>query len=284
MIENIQKEKIKFTSLERSWILYDIGNSAFILLVSTLLPIYFNYLADQEGISSVDYLAYWGYAASAATLIVAFLGPVLGALADTKNFKKPLFLAMILIGTISCALLGLLKHWLVFLIVFVIAKVGYSASLIFYDAMLPDISAPERMDSVSSHGYAWGYIGSCIPFGIGLVLVLGAGSFGLTMESAMATTFLLIAVWWLAVSLPLLRRYKQRYYVERQPKAVRMSFKRLVSTLRHVKREKKISCSCLHSSFILTVFTPSSKWRRPTARRLVLTAPAFCWPCWSHRL
>ena len=240
MIENIQKKKIKFTSLERSWILYDIGNSAFILLVSTLLPIYFNYLADQEGISSVDYLAYWGYAASAATLLVAFSGPVLGALADTKNFKKPLFLAMILIGTISCALLGLLKHWLVFLVVFVIAKVGYSASLIFYDAMLPDVSAPERMDSVSSHGYAWGYIGSCIPFGIGLVLVLGAGSFGLTMESAMAITFLLIAVWWLAVSLPLLRRYKQRYYVERPPKAVRMSFKRLVSTLRHVKREKKI--------------------------------------------
>ena len=77
--------KFQLTKLEKSWILYDIGNSAFILMVSTIIPIYFNYLAENAGISSVDYLASWGYAASAATLFVAISGPVLGTLADHKG-------------------------------------------------------------------------------------------------------------------------------------------------------------------------------------------------------
>ena len=61
----------KLTGKEKRWIMYDIGNSAFTLLVSTIMPIYFNYLAGNAGLSSVDYLAYWGYAASICTIIVA---------------------------------------------------------------------------------------------------------------------------------------------------------------------------------------------------------------------
>lgn len=78
----------KLTKLEKAWILYDVGNSAFILMVSTIIPIYFNYLAGLEGLSAVDYLAYWGYAASIATLLVAFIGPICGTLADTKILKS----------------------------------------------------------------------------------------------------------------------------------------------------------------------------------------------------
>ena len=96
--------KFQLTKLEKSWILYDIGNSAFILMVSTIIPIYFNYLAENAGISSVDYLAAWGYAASAATLLVAVSGPVLGTLADHKDYKKKLFLASLLVGVIFWAL------------------------------------------------------------------------------------------------------------------------------------------------------------------------------------
>ena len=79
-------DKIKLTGLEKRWILYDVGNSAFTLLISTIIPIYFNDLAGRAGISEVDYLAYWGYAASLATAIVAVIGPVLGTIADTQNF------------------------------------------------------------------------------------------------------------------------------------------------------------------------------------------------------
>ena len=81
----------KLTKNERNWILYDVGNSAFTLLIATILPIYFNYLAGNAGISSVDYLAYWGYAASVGTILVALAGPVLGTMADTKGFKNRLF-------------------------------------------------------------------------------------------------------------------------------------------------------------------------------------------------
>ena len=80
--------KLKLTKLERAWIMYDIGNSAFVLLVATIIPIYFNYLADMKNISSSNYLAYWGYATSVATLIVAVIGPIFGTVADTKNMKK----------------------------------------------------------------------------------------------------------------------------------------------------------------------------------------------------
>lgn len=232
--------KFKLTKSEKSWILYDVGNSAFVLLVSTIMPIYFNYLAGNAGLSDTEYLAYWGYAASAATLAVALLGPVLGTLADTKGFKKPIFLFTILVGCIGCVSLGFAKQWLVFLIIYIIAKIGYNGSLIFYDSMLSDVTAPERMDQVSSHGYAWGYIGSCIPFVVCLVLVLGSGSFGMAMDTAMAIAFAIIAAWWLLMSLPLLRSYKQKFYVERRPHAIAESFKRLGRTFAHVKQEKKI--------------------------------------------
>lgn len=231
---------MKLNGKEKRWILYDVGNSAFVLLVATIIPIYFNYLAGKAGLSDVDYLAYWGYAASICTVIVAILGPVLGTIADTKGYKKPIFMISILIGTIACSLLGLMVQWMAFLIVFLIAKVGFSASLIFYDSMLSDITDEERMDYVSSQGYAWGYIGSCVPFVLCLVIVLGSDPLGIRMETAMGIAFVLVAVWWLLMSLPLLKNYEQKYYVEKKPHAIAQSFKRLGETFKNMKEEKQI--------------------------------------------
>lgn len=232
--------KFKLTKAEKNWVLYDVGNSAFVLLVSTIMPIYFNYLAEKAGLSSVDYLAYWGYAASVATIIVAVMGPVFGTLADTKGFKKPIFTATLMIGAIGCLALGLAKQWLLFLIIFIIAKTGFSGSLIFYDSMLGDVTDDERVDNVSSQGYAWGYIGSCIPFIACLVLVLGADKIGIGIEAAMGISFAVVAIWWIVMTLPLLKTYKQKHYVERKPGAVRESFVRLGATIKNVKKERKI--------------------------------------------
>ena len=231
---------MKLNEKEKRWILYDVGNSAFVLLVATIIPIYFNYLAGKAGLSDVDYLAYWGYAASICTVIVAILGPILGTIADTKGYKKPIFMISILIGTIACSLLGLMAQWMAFLIVFLIAKVGFSASLIFYDSMLSDITDEERMDYVSSQGYAWGYIGSCVPFVLCLVIVLGSDPLGIRMETAMGIAFVLVAVWWLLMSLPLLKNYEQKYYVEKKPHAIAQSFKRLGETFKNMKEEKQV--------------------------------------------
>ena len=231
---------MKLNGKEKRWILYDVGNSAFVLLVVKIIPIYFNYLAGKAGLSDVDYLAYWGYAASICTVIVAILGPILGTIADTKGYKKPIFMISILIGTIACSLLGLMVQWMAFLIVFLIAKVGFSASLIFYDSMLSDITDEERMDYVSSQGYAWGYIGSCVPFVLCLVIVLGSDPLGIRMETAMGIAFVLVAVWWLLMSLPLLKNYEQKYYVEKKPHAIAQSFKRLGETFKNMKEEKQV--------------------------------------------
>ncbi len=232
--------KIKLTRLEKSWVLYDVGNSAFTLLVSTIIPIYFDYLAEQQNLSSVSYLAFWGYAVSIATLLVALSGPALGTISDSEGLKKPIFLGSILLGAISCVALGLTTAWLMFLIVFILAKVAYSSSLIFYDSMLPDITTEERMDTVSAQGFAWGYIGSCIPFIACLGLVMGGDSLGLTLKQSMAISFGLVALWWVLNSLPFLKKYKQVHSAPRRKHAVSDSFISLFRTIKNIRKEAEI--------------------------------------------
>ena len=209
---------------ELPWILYDVGNSAFTLLVSAILPIYFNALVTGAGLSGTDATAIWGYAASGVTLCVAVISPILGSFTDYKGLKKPFFFFCAVIGGIGCAALGLRMSWVEFLALFVITKIAYSVSLVFYDAMLPDVADLKRVDIVSSKGYAWGYIGSCIPFILSIVLVL-------TVDTAisMPIAFIINAVWWLAFTLPLTKSYKQTHFVEREPHPVRQNFKRLAS-------------------------------------------------------
>ena len=233
------KEKFKLTKLERNWILYDIANSAFTLLVSTLIPIYFNSLAGSAGVHEDMYLSYWGYAGSISTILVAIIAPICGTLSDRK-FKKPIFLLTVLLGCAACAAMGLTTHWLLFLGIFVIAKVGFHSSIVFYDSMLPEITTDKRMDNVSSMGYAFGYIGSVIPFVACLVLVLFCDSFGMTMGGAMVCAFLITAAWWAILSLPLLRSYKQTAFVDGEGAPLKDSFKQLVRTFKEAKKEKHV--------------------------------------------
>jgi UMF1 family MFS transporter len=234
------KEKFKLTPLEKSWILYDIANSAFVLLAATLIPIFFNAVAGSAGLSETQYLSYWGYAGSISTLLVAFIGPVCGALTDQRGLKKPIFLITILLGAVGCAALGFAWSWLAFLAIFVIAKVGFSSSIVFYDSMLPEITTEERMDKVSSMGYAYGYIGSVIPFLVCLVLVLFYESFGISQTTAMMIAFSLTAVWWILASLPLLKQYKQTASSEPRHQPVRQAFRQLWETLKHAMQHKHI--------------------------------------------
>ncbi len=234
------KEKFKLTALERSWILYDIGNSAFTLLVSTLLPIYFNALATSAGVNEDLYLSYWGYAGSIATILVAIIGPICGTLSDRKGYKKPLFMLMVILGVAGCAALGIARHWLVFLAIFIVGKVGFHGSLVFYDSMLPEISSNDRIDNVSTMGYAYGYIGSVIPFVACLALVLLGGSFGIDQTTGMIISFLITAIWWAVFTAPLARRYKQVAFVERGEHPIRDTFRQIGKTFRQAKEQKHI--------------------------------------------
>ena len=231
---------MSLTRNEKNWIFYDVGNSAFTMLLSTIMPIYFNYLAEQASISSVDYLAYWGYASSVATFLVAILGPICGTLADTQGYKKRIFLYFLTVGLVGCVLLGFVPHWLGFLLVLIITKVGYSGSLVIYDAMLTDVTTERRMDMVSSHGYAWGYIGSCIPFVLSLVLVLGGPSVGMSLSLSMKLAFGLTAIWWLTCTVPLLKTYEQKHFAALPKHVVRDSFSRLYQTAKQIGKQEKI--------------------------------------------
>lgn len=230
----------KLTVQEKSWILYDVGNSAFVLMISTIIPIYFKNLAAEAGISGSLSTAYLGYGISLSTIIVAILGPILGTLADTKNYKKRLFIISAGVGIIGCAGLSIPYGWVTYLIVFIIAKIGFSGSLIFYDAMLSDITTEDRMDHVSSLGYAWGYIGSCIPFTISLVLILFAEQLGLSSKTMTLISFLLVAIWWTLITLPLLKNYKQIHYIERGERPLKEAIKRLSHIFSEMKQRKNI--------------------------------------------
>ncbi len=244
-------KKFKLTPLEKCWIGHDIGNSAFIMMVSTLFPIFFNALAEDAGISSVDYLAYWGYAGSIATLLVAMIGPICGTLADRKGFRKPLFALSLAVGAIGCAVLGFSSSWIVFLVIYVVTKVGYSSSLVFYDSMLPEITTESRMDEVSSRGYAYGYIGSVIPFAVCLMVVLMPQTFALTTGSAMCVAFAITAVWWLGMTVPLMRRYHQSAYAPQQGHPFAAAFRQLGKTLRNVRQEKHVFLYLLSYFFFI---------------------------------
>ena len=246
------KQSFRLTALEKHWVLYDIGNSAFILLIATLLPIYFNSLATAGGLSESDYLAYWGYAASIVTVIVAILGPICGTLADQGGIKKGLYLGTMLLGALGCAALGGAWNWIVFLVIFVLAKVGYSSSLVFYDSMLPEVTTPDRMDTVSSLGYAYGYIGSVIPFVICLALVLGYEFIGISQGTAMVFAFLITAAWWIGCSLPLAKSYKQTAVsTQRSGSAIADTFRQLARTFRDAKKEKHIVLYLLACFFFI---------------------------------
>ena len=234
-------KKLKLTKTEKSWILYDIGNSAFILLAATLLPIYFEKLLVRDDVVAKN-LTYWSFAGSIATLLVAIIGPLCGTLADRKGYKKALFVTSMLLGAIGCLALGTAWSWLSMLILFVIAKVGFSSSLVFYDAMLPEIAPPERMDRVSSSGYAFGYIGSCIPFVI-CVALYALSSFHILPVSdvtALMVGCVITAIWWIVFSIPITKHYKQTAYQPRVKNAFLQTFRQLWNTVKEAKQKKHV--------------------------------------------
>ena len=231
--------KTKMTKQEKSWVLYDVGNSAFVLLSSALIPVYFKSIAEPG--SSV--VVAWGYAETVASLILALLMPILGSLADYKGNKKKFFMGTVIIGVICCALLGFPSQALPFLILYVVAAVMLNGSMVFYDAFLVDAAeSDDRLDMVSSHGYAWGYIGSCLPFIASLVIVLFGSNFGIDMSTGMKIAFLITAVWWFVFSLPLVRNVHQVNYKEDNGAGIKLGevMRGLVGTLKSIAKDKRL--------------------------------------------
>lgn len=230
------------TKSEKSWVLYDVGNSAFTMLACSLIPIWFKELAIGTApgqITGDKATAYYSLAIAVVTVVVALIGPVLGALADRRDMKKIFFTTTVALGVAGCILNGFATGWMAFLVIYVLAKIFYAASLTIYDSMLNDITTEDRMDQVSSYGYAWGYIGSCIPFiiALGAYVLSGGLSENLMIMSprlGKIIGYTVTAIWWLLVTLPLIRNYKQVNYTERTKGSVRRVFGKIFGTLKTI--------------------------------------------------
>lgn len=240
------EEKTTLTKLEKAWVLYDVGNSAFTMIACSLVPIWLKALAIGTGpgqITSDQATAYWALAMAIVTVIGAILGPICGAFTDRKGMKKIFFTTALTIGVVGCFISGFLNGWMVLMVVLVVTKVAYASSQVFYDSMLNDITTEERMDEVSSYGFAWGYIGSCIPFAIALIAyVLGPDMVGLIPDRVSRVIgFGVTAIWWFVVTVPLLKQYKQLHYVENQPGAITHVFKEIGSTVvKIIRKDRKV--------------------------------------------
>ncbi len=230
----------KLSGIERKWVLYDVGNSAFVLLSTAVVPIYLNSLLESAG--RTDVVSTFGYAQTVASLLVAVLMPALGSLADYQGKKIKFFLGFFLTGVVCCAAMALPLGWLAFLVLYVLATVGLNSSATFYDSMLVDVTSDARMDEVSSHGYAWGYVGSTIPFIGCLALIFGGPAIGIPTLIATRLSFVITALWWAVFTVPLLRSYKQVHYKQADGAgagaAIRDSFKGLAATMRKIAKNK----------------------------------------------
>ena len=230
----------RLTRLERNWVLYDVANSALVLLSTAVVPIYLDSLLEAAGRS--DVVTSFGYAQTIASLAVAILMPILGSLADFQGKKIRFFLGFFLTGLVCCFGMALPLGWLAFLAVYVVATVGLNSSMTFYDAMLVDVTTDARMNKVSSHGYAWGYVGSTIPFVACLALILAGPSVGIPTELATRASFVITGVWWLTFTVPLLRTYRQTHCkpAEDARRAVHDALAGLVATMRKIARDRAL--------------------------------------------
>lgn len=230
------------TKQEKSWALYDWANSAYSLVISTaILPVFFKQIAACN-LPSATSTAYWGYTNSIATLMISLLAPFLGTIADYKGKKKKFFYGFLFTGIFGTLLLSTVGkgNWIWCILIYVLSIIGYTGSNIFYDSFLTDVTSKERMDTISSTGFAVGYIGSCIPFVISIFLISKPSIIYTDTVGASKIAFILTALWWFVFSIPMLKNVKQLYYIEPDPNPVKTSFKRLLSTFKHMVTYKNI--------------------------------------------
>ena len=227
---------------EKQWILYDVGNSAFVLLSTAVVPIYANSLLEAAGKSNI--VSTWGYMQTIASLIIALLMPILGSIADVQGMKIKFFIGFFGTGVLACCAMALPLGWVAFLAVCMLATIGLNGSLTFYDSMLIDTTTNDRMDQVSSHGYGWGYVGSTIPFIACIALIFaGPSAFGWSTAACTRASFIITALWWAAFTIPLISSYRQTHYREtadHMRDAVHGTFAELGHTFREISRNKPL--------------------------------------------
>ena len=221
-----------YSKKELSWILYDCANSAYSMAITTaLFPIYFGMIGGNE--------MNLGYYNSFASIIIAILSPVLGTIADFRGMKKRLFTLFSIIAIFSTLFLSFASELGLPLLMafFILGSVTFAGSNIFYDAFLVDVTNDERMDKISTAGFAYGYIASVIPFMfcLGAVLI-----FGMKNPLGYQIGFVITALWWLVLTIPMYKNVDQVYGVDPVSNPVKKSFSTIFHTLKDIKKNKVV--------------------------------------------
>ncbi|WNB93024.1 MFS transporter [Bacillus sp. NEB1478] len=259
----------RFTKEENSWMYYDWANSAYSIIITTaVFPLFYKAAATDAGVSASNSTAYLGYTIAISTFILAMLSPILGTIADYKGLKKRFFTFFFSLGIVSTAVLAFIPsdQWLLLLIFYTFTAIGSSGSNVFYDAFLTDVTTEERMNRISARGYGLGYIGSTIPFIISIAIIVLAQKEILPISTTVGSkiAFLITAVWWGLFSIPLLKNVYQRYGIEREPKLVYNSFKRLGATLKEIQKYRALFLFLLAYFFYIdgvgTIITMSTAY------------------------
>ena len=231
-----------------AWAMYDWANSAFaVVMLTAVFPVYYRALATQAGLAPQEATAYWAYTTSLSILVVALIGPVLGAMADVAGGKKR-FLGIALsfgvLGSTSLAFLG--EDTLVLAsFLFAIANFGFAGGNIFYEALLPHIARPNDLDRVSVRGYAFGYLGGGLLLMIDVVVLLRPDRFWMAdRDFALRACFVSVALWWFAFALPLFFKVPEPGSRERHSSAahvIKNGFLHLAATLGQIRRYRQLA-------------------------------------------
>jgi len=231
----------------RAWAMYDWANSAFATtIITAIFPVYFTSVAAAD-LPPGEATRLIARTTAIALTISALLAPLLGALADYAPIKKRLLGVFAGIGCLAAGSLALTYRgdWLLAAVLFGVGNVGFTASLTFYDSLLPHIARPEEIDRTSTAGYALGYLGGGLLLALNVAWILAPGAFGLhDAAQASRLSFVSVAVWWALFSIPLFRRVAEphvpRSAAARSPVAlVRTAFSGLLQTLRELRRFKQ---------------------------------------------
>lgn len=228
-----------------SWALYDWANSAYAtVILAGFFPLFFKeYWSDATNVSQSTFQL--GLTNSIASTIIVILAPVLGAIADAGNSKKRLLLIFAGLGIImSAGLYFVAQHETVLaLTLFALSIIGFSGSVIFYDALIVGICEKESYDKVSTFGFALGYLGGGILFAFDVYMTLNPTEFGFANSAeAVKFSFLTVSIWWFVFSLPLFFNVPEIKTANniKLRQAVFGGFKQLKTTFNNIKKLRMV--------------------------------------------
>ncbi len=225
-----------------AWTMYDWANSAFATTVmAAVLPVYYSQVAASTLPSAARATAYWSSGLSISTLIIAILSPILGTISDIMRGKKAFLAVFWGLGVVATGLLVLVGtgDWFMASVLFVLGRIGFNGANVFYDSLLPHVARQKDLDTVSTRGYAMGYLGGGLLLAIDVVLIqVLPGNLGAQLS------FVSVAIWWAIFSIPLFRLIPEPVTAgvprEKGTGVLAASFSRLAETLRDIRQYKEL--------------------------------------------